>query len=382
MNKIAPPDDLKDEVNKYEEIIKKQLAAIYILSKEGTREATDINAKELMEDLGTNDTFNGEGLIDESWVVYIEFMKVLAHTLKNFVEDPTLQMRKENIGTFLRKAYRSAIIHANEGATKSKGKMQNLWSRLGIERELPATSKYIRKINQFGEDEFDRFWKRYRINEFYDRSMFSNTDKLKIMDAAIQNTFLISNLKYHGYIKAYFPLHNEYELTGWQRDNKEHIDPIEDILRKAMGQEVWENIETVDKFVISQWRVDFKKFFIPPVNTVRDYFGEKIAYYFDYLALYNRFIMVLVPLGICTAITLWAANIEDDVTQWFIIIYAIANVLTSTLFLEYLKREEKYRASSWGTINIQEEDFIRPLFTGIFRRSPIDDDLNDPHSAL
>jgi hypothetical protein len=381
LNKVVPPDDLVNEVNSYEYIIQNQLAAIYIKGKEGTVEATDINARDLLEDLGTNDTFIGVGLIEETWTVYIEFMKVLSFTLKNFVEDPTIEMRKENIGIFLRKAYRAAILHANKTTTTSDAKLKNLWNRLGVERELPATSKYVRNINQFREDEFNRLWLRYRINEFYDRSMFSNTDKMKIMDAAIQSTFLISNLKYYGYLSSYFPLHNEYELTGWQRDNREHTDPIEIDLCKAMGREVWEYIETHEKFVIPIWKANLSGVFFPPVNTIRDYFGEKIAYYFDYLALYNKFVLVLVPIGICTAVALWVADIEDATVQWFIIIYAVINVLLSTVFIEFLKREEKFRATAWGTITIEEGDYIRPLFKGIFRRSPIDDDLNDPTST-
>lgn len=113
---------------------------------------------------------------------------------------------------------------------------------------------------------------------------------------------------------------------------------------------------------------------------IRRYFGEKIAYYFDFLALYNYFLYPLIPLGLVLAIVFWGADSKDTVTRVFVIGYAFTNVLVGTIFIEFLKREEKYRASEWGTTKIKEDDFIRPLFKGIFRRSPIDDDLNDPHA--
>ena len=270
-------------------------------------------------------------------------------------------------------------MYANQQAKTNKGKMKNLWNRMGLERPLPAFTHYVRKINDFEEDEFDRFWTRHRVNEFNDYSIFSNTDKLKIMDSAIQGCFLISNLKHYGYLKAYFPLHNEYEMTGWKRDKHIKADPLEEDLQKAMGDDVYEYIEPDEKFVVEVWSSNIWKVFTPPVDMIRHYYGEKIAYYFDFIALESKFVSILIIFGLLNAITLWIKATDSTISQVFIIMYAIVNVVVATIFIEYLKREEKYRAATWGTTKLAEEDYIRPLFKGIFRRSPINDDLNDPH---
>lgn len=320
------PEKYEKEVNELEEKVRIELATMYMTSKEGTKEYSQINQEELAKELGTNDNFVGEGVNDETWQSFILFMKVLSKTLKNFNEDPTIDLSKYRVGLYMGKAYRAAKMYANQQASK-RGRLYNLWDRLGLEKPVPAFADYIRKINDMQHDEFDRFWTRHNIDENHNKSIFSNTDKLKLMDAAIQNVLLVQNLIHYGYVESYFPLHNEYELTGWSRDPTTKEDKIESDLRKAMGEEVYEFIEPEEKFLIPTWAPSPLRILSPPVNQIRDYFGEKIAYYFDFLALYTKFIMILVPIGIIIAVTLWAAKTTDDVTRVFIIIYGITNVL-------------------------------------------------------
>jgi len=33
--------------------------------------------------------------------------------------------------------------------------------RMGLKRSIEASASYIRNINDFGEDEFEKLWKRY-----------------------------------------------------------------------------------------------------------------------------------------------------------------------------------------------------------------------------
>lgn len=105
LNKVIVPDKYQEEVDQYENIIKEQLAHIYKKSKEGTKESTEIDPIELARELGTNDIFEGTGISEETWQTYITFMKVLSKTLKNFVQDPEIEMTKDRIGLFTQKAY-------------------------------------------------------------------------------------------------------------------------------------------------------------------------------------------------------------------------------------------------------------------------------------
>mmetsp|Transcript_4083 Transcript_4083/g.3845 ORF Transcript_4083/g.3845 Transcript_4083/m.3845 type:complete len:454 (-) Transcript_4083:242-1603(-) len=146
-----------------------------------------------------------------------------------------------------------------------------------------------------------------------------------------------------------------------------------------MGEDVYQYIKPEVESVIEKWNTSMKTILSPPVDKIRNYFGEKIAYYFDFISLWTKFMSLLILFGIPVTVTLWAQDPDDLASEIFVIAYAIMNVIVATLFVEFLKREEKYRASTWGTSKLADEDFIRPLFRGIFRRSPIDDDLGDPH---
>jgi hypothetical protein len=70
---------------------------------------------------------------------------------------------------------------------KGKSKLQNLWDRMGIENKVEPVSSYVRNINDVGEDDFDKLWKRHIINEQFDRSLFVNIDRLKIVAQGINN---------------------------------------------------------------------------------------------------------------------------------------------------------------------------------------------------
>ena len=68
-------------------------------------------------------------------------------------------------------------------------------------------------------DEFDRLWKRFDIDEEDNRSIFTNINRLKVMNTAINELMVVQNLTYYGYIEAFFPLHNEFELKGFNRQS-------------------------------------------------------------------------------------------------------------------------------------------------------------------
>lgn len=280
---------------------------------------------------------------------------------------------------YVGKAYKAAIRYANKDI-KKKFWLKNLWHRQGHPEPVPATTTYVRKINSFMTDEYDKYWVRHEIDENHNYSIFSNSDKQKIMDAAIQQVFLIENLISYGYIKAYFPLHNEYELTGWVRDKEPNPDEIGDSLKECFSEEVYETIEKEDKYLVPAWKTGWKTMFFPPLHLIRGYFGEKIAYYFDFLTFYTRFLIFTTPVGFILFLLYFILDVDDTAFKVFLVLYAFINVFVTIIFIEYLKRREKSNAADWGMSTLVEEDIIRPLFRGVLRRSPIDDNISDPWS--
>ena len=73
-------------------------------------------------------------------------------------------MTGEQKGLLLRKCFRAALKFTNANINKSY-KLKNLWGRLGYKAPLEATAKYIRSLDVYGNDEFDKLWRRYETDE-------------------------------------------------------------------------------------------------------------------------------------------------------------------------------------------------------------------------
>jgi hypothetical protein len=255
LNRVAVPEKYEKRVEELEAIVRINLAKLYKQTKAAIRDNVTRTDEELADELGTDDIFTANGVSDEAWETFTIFLEILGKILKNYVEDPEINLEGFRAGIYMQKAYRASILYSNQQSKSSKGKLYNLWNRLGVKKAVPAPAEYVRMLNEYDEDEFDKFWERYVIDESYTRSIFSNTDKLKIMDTAIQTVLLINNLQYYNYVEAYFPLHNDYELEGWIRTKRPVNDEFEEDLKRAMGEEVYNTIEPEDQFVEKEWRI-------------------------------------------------------------------------------------------------------------------------------
>ncbi len=115
--------------------------------------------------------------------------------------------------------------------------------------------------------------------------------------------------------------------------------------------------------------------FDPPATSIRNYFGEKIAYYFDFLGLYSRYLLVVPIPGIALFVLFMVLESDHIVNKIMYAVYAVITILWTTIFLEHLKRKSNAKAIEWGQAELQEDEIIRPQFVGKSRRSPVNDDL-------
>jgi hypothetical protein len=102
-----------------------------------------------------------------------------------------------------------------------------------------------------------------------------------------------------------------------------------------------------------------------PIDDIRAYFGEKVAMYFTFLGMYTMWLMFPAVLGFALFIHQLA---EDKIAVNWVPIYGILVALWITLFLEFWKREQSFRAMQWGTSDFEESESLRPEF------------INDPHA--
>lgn len=105
-----------------------------------------------------------------------------------------------------------------------------------------------------------------------------------------------------------------------------------------------------------------------PIHEIRDYFGEKIALYFAFLAHYTTWLFAASILGFGT----WAHGFgtgahDSDMKLW----YSVLMGIWSTLIMEYWKRNQSTYCMKWGMVGFESTEEDRPEYRGIEIESPI-----------
>uniref|UniRef100_A0A8C9JXH8 Anoctamin n=1 Tax=Panthera tigris altaica TaxID=74533 RepID=A0A8C9JXH8_PANTA len=106
------------------------------------------------------------------------------------------------------------------------------------------------------------------------------------------------------------------------------------------------------------------------VDDICDYFGVKIAMYFAWLGFYTSAMVYPAVFGSVLYTFTEADQTSRDVSC---VVFALFNVVWSTLFLEEWKRRGAELAYKWGTLDSPGEavEEPRPQFRGIRRISPV-----------
>jgi len=118
------------------------------------------------------------------------------------------------------------------------------------------------------------------------------------------------------------------------------------------------------------WKSTFKS----PLEEIRSYFGEQVAFYFAFLGFYNRSLVIPAIIGL--AFFIWQmASGHVDVEG--IVPFAVLIASWATLLLEYWKRREaKYRVR-WGMTKFLQKEQPRPEFKGEWKPSEVDGKLTE-----
>ncbi|KAG0340982.1 hypothetical protein BG004_006206 [Podila humilis] len=99
----------------------------------------------------------------------------------------------------------------------------------------------------------------------------------------------------------------------------------------------------------TKWIVDHKD-----LTVVRDQFGEKVAYYFEFLQFYFQWLAAPTGLGI----------VVHYFGSAFSILYGVCVIAWSVLFTESWKRREKELSLWWSVSNVSKTKMRRPSFKG------------------
>jgi len=103
-----------------------------------------------------------------------------------------------------------------------------------------------------------------------------------------------------------------------------------------------------------------------PHNEIRDYFGERIAVYFAFLAAYTRGLVTPAVSGLFSALCIWLFRDTEyeKLAQWIVVLFCALIVTWSTLFLENWKRAQSMWAHDWGMNGLGTKEQPMPGFDG------------------
>jgi anoctamin-10/anoctamin-7 len=137
--------------------------------------------------------------------------------------------------------------------------------------------------------------------------------------------------------------------------------PLHDPLKRKQLQKNWAH---------SWWPL-----FTQPLMEIRDYFGEKVAFYFAFLQFYCLWLIGPAILGALVYAWQLAENPHPRVDIEVLPFVGAVAAVWATLFLEFWKREEATLRSDWGMTNFVVKEQPRPEFDGERVRSPVDGTL-------
>lgn len=170
-------------------------------------------------------------------------------------------------------------------------------------------------------------------------------------DPMTQQNRKLDDLLHEPDITAYFPLHDYAKLKELKPGGL--FFPQKDKEGQAFGASYWDWLTMNESHA----------------EKVRDYFGEKITFYFLFLSNYIMWIIPLAIIGIGLQFIDLVARTPDNFTA---IPFCVLLSIWAVMLPHFWKRCEAKYAISWGTLDTDEKlEPYRPMHTGEPRLNPV-----------
>nr|XP_047139556.1 anoctamin-7 [Hydra vulgaris] len=277
-------------------------------------------------------------------------------------------------------------IKVNLWYSKTLKKLRACWNRYD---PFIIENSYFNKTKTYFADIFDKS----RLNEFYNGNhkdkLFSQTDRSRIVFHILETTSWCSNYQIK---RGLSYLMHENVFTDCYPI---HDGPIsKDDVRQVLSTRIKLYLE---------WGTFKQIFKYQPIDAIKDYFGVKVAFYFDWLGFYTLFLIPVSFLGILCCLygglsLMWFEPTKDicslknssqyymcplcdkDCNYFYInetCLYAqlthifdndatpmlsVFMSLWSVLYLEYWKRRQHILSYKWHSMNFYEEETLRPEY--------------------
>jgi len=223
-----------------------------------------------------------------------------------------------------------------------------------------------------GEDAKKWYYKQYttrsRKVDHYINSPFHGNARSKLLYNIINRQLDIAQLNALGFITSIFPLDTMQKIL---KDNGPQGEVEKSDLYGTWG--------VPDEATVVGKGIDFCKstFKKVPLEEARQYYGERIAFYFAFSETLSWWLIFPGLLGIVTTlfqrIYWYDPRVEQPsrIRVGFDILYAGSIAIWGTLVLERWKRRQVTLAFLWGQRGIYKREGPRPNYQGIMRRDPV-----------
>ncbi|XP_041375586.1 anoctamin-10-like isoform X2 [Gigantopelta aegis] len=184
-------------------------------------------------------------------------------------------------------------------------------------------------------------------------TFFTTAEKQKIILKEL-NSIRASEFDLH------IPGYENYKLYPGKRIVKEYLRREVAVRLFPLHEE-----EFIDKLG-KEWYMPRQCCSVQPIGKIQKYFGEKIAMYFAFLGLYTISLIPPALIGIIYFITYWRSVYREA-------IFAVFNLVWSTIFLESWKRYCSELSFQWGTMQsvVAKFEEPRPDYFGKIGKNPV-----------
>ena len=98
-----------------------------------------------------------------------------------------------------------------------------------------------------------------------------------------------------------------------------------------------------------------------PLDSISEYYGESVAFYFAFLSYYTRWLVIPSALGL----VVFAFQVRDlRLDHWTCIPYSISVMVWACFMLAFWRQKSSLLAYRWGVLDFETEESERPQFRG------------------
>mmetsp|Transcript_58105 Transcript_58105/g.138234 ORF Transcript_58105/g.138234 Transcript_58105/m.138234 type:complete len:1087 (-) Transcript_58105:131-3391(-) len=216
---------------------------------------------------------------------------------------------------------------------------------------VPPFVKYDVDEEEHLASKLDRTPFRLHSESYSEGSVFTSTDRIRIIMAAVKQAFHVDGMIEHGLLNCWYPVHNQRGLQelahSWAMLQAAKERPAAEVRRC--------------------WHVDSCFQAVVPTESLFRYFGSKLA--FD-VAFIRFLIRQTLPLAVLLCPSWFlvpdAYHFEVSMVLGFILI------VWSATIEEFWKRTESRLKMEWGVEGFSQAESTRHEFRGKWSRSPVD----------